>query len=264
MSRVAQQAVTEYFDVLLTEAMADEPDPLKQAQVAALLADIADNDEDKSEQLRQLKSKGEPEVGVLPPAAVPEEQAEVIIPTPEPEKVVVEQVPEPVIEKAEKSELKPKEALSCKEFLDDNFQCLFFRFSGLTIAVPLELLGGIKQLDSLTRLPGSPDWMLGVQSTQDESWKVVDSEAWIMPESEPSSPNYRYLVQLGNSGWALACEDLIEAEPISKSEVKWRLEGAQQRRHLAGIVRERMCVVLDVTETIGLLDAGMNSTLEES
>ncbi|GAA4874592.1 chemotaxis protein CheW [Ferrimonas pelagia] len=242
MSRDAQQAVDDYFDVLLT---APEAPTLHQARVGALL-----------EKARQQQADGwAPQAAETDgfPASAP-----VVVEMAQP---APEQPLAPSVESA--PALRPV-AEDWRAQLDSEFPCLYFKVAGLTLAVPLQLLGGIKRVASRSKLPGQPSWMLGVQTERDERYYVVDSARWLMPDrSAAETPDYQYLVQLGDSRWTLACEALVNAEPLSKDEVNWR-KPEDKRRYLAGVVRKRMCVVLDVPELVDLLDAGLDINLKES
>ncbi|ADN75268.1 CheW protein [Ferrimonas balearica DSM 9799] len=236
MSRVAQQAVTDYFDVLLTE-----PDPVQNAGLQALL--------DRSHaaaEAPQPEPQAVVEVAPVEVAEVPE--VAISAPKPQPEPVTASLATEP----------------DWRDSLEARFQCLFFKVAGLTVAVPLQLLGGIKRVGQLSQLPGSAPWLMGVQVEQGRSLQVVDSARWLMPEKAKAASNYRYMVQLGGSNWALACDTLVNAEPLEQTQVKWRQPDTGTQRYLAGIVRERMCVVLDVPATISLLEAGKDISVKES
>ncbi|MBY6186856.1 chemotaxis protein CheW [Marinobacter hydrocarbonoclasticus] len=240
MSRVAQQAVSDYFDVLLSEP---EPalDPVQKAGLDALLA------------RSQEPPQAEQQAPALPePESQPEAVAPIVsrkaapMPQPEPEAPVTVATPD------------------WREQLEPRFQCLYFKVGGLTVAVPLQLLGGIKRVGQLSQLPGSAPWLMGVQTEGGRSLQVVDSGRWLMPDKAKPAEQYRYLVQLGSSAWALACDTLVNAEPLNKEQVQWRQPGVDKQTYLAGIVRERMCVVLDVPATISLLEAGKDISVKES
>ncbi|MBY5990756.1 chemotaxis protein CheW [Ferrimonas balearica] len=252
MSRVAQQAVTDYFDVLLSEPeakpaldAAPQPDPLQRARLSALLA--------------QATPVSEPD----PVAVEPSLQLE---PEPAPAEPAPARFEATVALKSDETIVTPGEVAEAdwKAALESRFQCLYFKVAGLTLAVPLQLLGGIKRLGELSQIPGSAPWMLGIQAERERKLQVVDSGRWLMPQKAAQERPYRYLVQLGNSPWALACESLVNAEPLDKAQVQWQQPGTDSRRYLAGIVRERMCVVLDVPQTISLLEAGKDISIKES
>ena len=95
-----------------------------------------------------------------------------------------------------------------------------------------------------------------------EKINVVDSAKWVMPEKYDEnlaqSLNYRYLIMLGDSWWGMACEKLVNTVTLTKADVKWR-ESVGKRPWLAGMVKEKMCALIDVSELISMLNKGLGS-----
>lgn len=146
-----------------------------------------------------------------------------------------------------------------KSYRQGSFQALFFDVAGLTIAVPLIELGGIHKVDKTTSLMGKPDWFKGVMLYRDEKINVVDTALWVMPEKcdevLKSSLNYQYVIMLSNSRWGLMAENLVDTVILQQDEVKW-LDSASKRPWLAGLVKDKMCALLDVEALIALLNEG--------
>ncbi|MBA6389428.1 chemotaxis protein CheW [Colwellia sp. BRX10-3] len=144
-----------------------------------------------------------------------------------------------------------------------DFQAMFFEVAGLTIAVPLIELGGIHNTDKTTPLMGKPDWFKGVMLHREEKVKVVDTARWVMPEKCDealiSALNYQYIIMLSDSSWGLTAEKLIDTVTLKQEDVKW-LDSANKRPWLAGLVKNRMCALLDVGSLIKLLEKGANIT----
>ena len=153
--------------------------------------------------------------------------------------------------------LKPLE-----ERLDNAFQALFFEVAGLTLAVPLITLGGIHNLTKIGPLFGKPAWFMGVMLHREEKLSVVDTARWVMPEKYDQTLadklNYQYLIMLGDSPWGLASEKLVNTVTLNKDDVKWRKANAKRPR-LAGMVKDKMCALLDVDELISMLNNGLGS-----
>jgi purine-binding chemotaxis protein CheW len=147
-----------------------------------------------------------------------------------------------------------------QEVLDDEFQVLFFKIAGLTLAVPLVSLGGIIKIDKINHLIGRPSWFMGVQTHRDSNINVVDTCAWVMPDKYSKelaqTVDYQFLVMLEDSQWGLTCESLVNAVKIDKSHVNWR-EKPGKRPWLAGVVKQQMCGILNVQALINMLDAGL-------
>ncbi|MCW8832206.1 MAG: chemotaxis protein CheW [Colwellia sp.] len=146
-----------------------------------------------------------------------------------------------------------------KNYRQGNFQALFFDVAGLTIAVPLIELGGIHKVTKTTSLMGKPDWFQGVMLHRDEKINVVDTALWVMPEkcdeALKSSLNYQYVIMLSDSRWGLMAEHLVDTVILKQDEVKW-LDSPSKRPWLAGLVKDRMCALLDVDSLITLLNEG--------
>jgi purine-binding chemotaxis protein CheW len=180
------------------------------------------------------------------------------------EPIVKEKVKDPIIAdeplKTRKSD-QPLIVKQDKNYRKGSFQAMFFDVAGLTIAVPLIELGGIHNEDKTTSLMGKPDWFTGVMLHRDEKINVVNTALWVMPEkcdeALKNSLNYQYVVMLGNSHWGLSAESLVDTVTLEQEDVKW-LDVPNKRPWLAGLVKERMCALLDVESLIKLLDAGAN------
>ena len=147
------------------------------------------------------------------------------------------------------------------QYQEASFQAMFFDVAGLIIAVPLIELGGIHNVDKTTSLMGKPEWFKGVMLHRDEKINVVDTALWVMPEkcdeNLKSSLNYQYIIMLNDSAWGLAAENLVDTVTLEPTDVKW-LEQKSKRPWLAGLVKDRMCALLDVNALIQLLDEGAN------
>jgi len=148
-----------------------------------------------------------------------------------------------------------------ESYRQGDFQAMFFDVAGLTIAVPLIELGGIHKVDKTNSLMGKPDWFKGVMLYRDEKINVVDTALWVMPEkcdeALKNSLNYQYIIMLSDSSWGLMAEHLVDTVVLSQDEVKW-LEPSNRRPWLAGLVKEKMCALLNVSALIQLLDEGSN------
>ncbi|GAA0815718.1 hypothetical protein GCM10009111_14410 [Colwellia asteriadis] len=148
-----------------------------------------------------------------------------------------------------------------KSYREGDFQAMFFDVAGLIIAVPLIELGGIHQVGKTNSLMGKPEWFKGVMLHREEKINVVDTALWVMPEKcndkLKDSLNYQYIIMLNDSNWGLMAENLIDTVVLSQDEVKW-LDTKNKRPWLAGLVKEKMCALLDVSALIKLLDKGSN------
>ena len=186
-----------------------------------------------------------------------------IQPAVEPVETVLEiaKVPEPEVEKRLVVDKTPKKVV--KPIIPvGEFQVLLFEVAGMTLAVPLTELGGIHQIETINPLFGKPDWFKGVLLHRDEKYNVVDTAKWIMSkksaEKLAESTEYKYLIVLGETGWGLGCESLVATETLLPDEVKWRnVEGS--RSWLSGMVKKKMCALMNVQQLINMLNQGLSS-----
>jgi len=266
----SEQAMTEYLDALLLE---EEPAPVDfdDSPVRALL-------ERATPKIQTLKPEpvSEPEPALkTEPALTPEPER-----APEPESVP--DVPESVAEqdftqtevaKATETAVDadmqddgatPPPTDAMMEYQENDFQALFFKVAGLTLAVPLKSLGGIHTLGKISPLFGKPHWFKGIMNERGNKLQAVDTARWVMPEKLTAEVEdgikYEYMITLSDSPWGLLCEELVDSEALQPDAIQWRNGPNQKRPWLAGVVRNRMCALLDVNELIKLLDKGLGHT----
>lgn len=155
----------------------------------------------------------------------------------------------------------PVKASADKAYRNSRFQALFFSVAGLKVAVPLTELGGIHELGEINSLFGKPAWFKGVMLYREQKLNVVDTARWVMPEKYDETLaqglHYQYLVMLGSSNWGLCCETLIDTITLEPEQIKWR-EHEGKRPWMAGLIKEHMCVLVDVEELINLLGQGLD------
>ncbi|WP_115719175.1 chemotaxis protein CheW [Gallaecimonas mangrovi] len=265
----------DYFAALLAEpapkAKADpQPEPAPKAEpkpakpYAERPAPASDDKEALNKLLAQVRA-AQQEIAppkVEAPVAAPKIEAKVEAPI-APPKVEVEvktevQTPAPVA-KSINAEPPAPVAPDDDVVREGDFQVLLFDVSGLELAVPLDKLGGIHQVTEISPLFGKPDWFKGLMLHRDQKMRVVDTARWVMPDKikhQENEEHYRYLVMLGDSPWGLACDSLVRTERIDGSSVRWR-QGGSKRPWLAGMVKEKMCALLDVDALLGMLDKGL-------
>lgn len=234
------------FDKTAAQKLLDQANDKRQEELSRLLEK---NTEIQSEQSVEplLKAIVEPEarnIGVQP-QIIEQDNKEI--------QIEVE---------TETSSLEVSAPRCLQDSLDERFQALFFEVAGLTLAVPLIELGGIHEITKIAPLIGKPQWFMGVMLKNEDKFNVVDSARWVMPEKYDEKMaedlNYRFLINLGKTPWVLACEKLINTVELNKSDVKWR-NNSGKRPWLAGMVKERMCALINVEELVQMLKAGLGS-----
>jgi len=175
-----------------------------------------------------------------------------------PSKVITEVEAKSTSLATDKKEIK-QTAIKDRSYRQGNFQAMFFDVAGLTVAVPLIELGGIHNKEKTTSIMGVPNWFKGVMLHRDEKINIVDTALWIMPEKYneklKSSLNYQYVIMLDDSRWGLMAEHLVDTVTLGQDDIKW-LDTSNKRPWLAGLVKDKMCALLDVEALIQLFDEG--------
>lgn len=270
----SKQLMQTYLSELLTEEVEEkkiipvkekQPQPLDKLLSNATFPQISDAE--NSQSLTSAKAESKKTL----------ERKPVIEPvtskvTVEPSKEQVEaKLRAPVIEPVDvnKIEIKTRksaggfDSIKQRNYRQGDFQAMFFDVAGLLVAVPLIELGGIHNNDKTTSLMGKPDWFKGVMLHRDEKVNVVDTARWVMPdkcnETLVAALDYKYIIMLSDSSWGLTAEKLVDTVTLKQEDVKW-LDTPNKRPWLAGLVKNRMCALLDVESLIKLLEKGANIT----
>ncbi len=261
MSKNTPFAKEEVMEEYLSSLLRDVEDPAEATARTAKLLEQATVD---VPDIAPVVTPPVEEKPVVEKPVVEKPRERVVAKVSPPDEQVIKDVEEQVAVVAQQQNAAPPNApvLPLEKRLDDKFQALFFEVAGLTLAVPLITLGGIHQLSKLGPLFGKPKWFMGIMLHREEKLSVVDTAQWVMPEKYDQNLadqlNYQYLIMLGDSSWGLASEKLVNTVSLTKADVKWR-EASSKRPWLAGMVKDKMCALLDVDELIAMLDNGLGS-----
>ena len=139
----------------------------------------------------------------------------------------------------------------------EEFQALFFVMDKVTFAVPLVDLGSINNIDKITSIFGKPGWFMGMMNVREEQIQIVDFAKWAMPQINVDPAKFQYVIELGTSKWGITCTDLIGTENLRRNQIQWRTNSGK-RPWLAGIVKDKMCALIHVTELVKLFKKGVN------
>lgn len=265
MESRSSRAVKDFFDVLLDEPKNSAVESQPLAKLLEKVGDVAPQIDVAPELidpslLNEVSPESDAEV-IEEPSVIDEidvkpvvaESAPIIEEVIEPEKPDVESASEQTTIAA----TGPLHVNTAMNELEEGFPALFFEVMGQTFSVPLVKLKGIYRRKSLTKLIGKPNWFSGVQIERDEQLNVIDTARYLMPEkygtSLEYSPNYQYIIVIGDSNWGLECNRLIDSTTLSHDEIKWRTD-VTRSPWLAGTVKHRMCGLLAVDALIELFE----------
>ncbi len=251
------RAFSQQLDVIHEELASDSIETVYMAD--EVLADVADNS--KSESVAAESTFTDPAIAF---DAINKQTGDDALHAP-----IASEIPaavEPVIETTTEAAHQPETQNDAPPAKwentqpDTDFQVLFFEVCDVTFAVPLAELGGIHRLGHLNNLPGKPAWYLGLHTTRNQQFDVVDTAYWAMPDmlsNDEYKEDYSYIVMLGASRWGLACDTLQGTQTLTRNNIRWR-EEAGKRPWLAGMVKEKMCALIHVEALIAMLNAGLD------
>ena len=137
------------------------------------------------------------------------------------------------------------------EWAESRFQCLLFKVSGLSLAVPLVKLNSvIPWHEDITQTPNQTQWYLGLIQHLQNQVKVIDTALLVMPENRrdriESSTDKRlsHILLVDDYKWGLACDSIGDVIWLTKDDVKWR-KNKSTRAWLAGTSLEHLCAIMD-------------------
>ncbi len=132
-------------------------------------------------------------------------------------------------------------------------QCLMFGLDAHRMSVPLIQLSGVVDWDgAVTRLPESPDWMLGLVKYRDATLRIVDSRLLLKLPTDPECIP-RYLLVLGGDNWAITCDRLESVVRLDYDDIQWRQGEAGGM--VLGTIRESLSTLLNppgINESLNL------------
>lgn len=137
------------------------------------------------------------------------------------------------------------------DWAESRFQCLLFKVSGLSLAVPLVKLNSVIPWDdNITETPNQTDWYLGLVQHLQNQIKVIDTALLVMPENRRRSlendteNRLSHILLVDDYKWGLACSSIGDVIWLSQDEVKWR-KNKTSRAWLSGTSLEHLCAIMD-------------------
>jgi chemotaxis signal transduction protein len=136
-------------------------------------------------------------------------------------------------------------------------QCLMFRVGLNLLSLPLVKMNGVLQwTDELTRLPQSPDWVLGILKHRDTNLRVLDSSKLLgISATKGIKPNH--ILILSDNMSAITCDNLEDVVTLEYNDIQWQPETGNPLMY--GIIRETLAYLLSPE---GIIDS-LNITTEQ-
>ena len=188
-----------------------------------------------------------------------------ITPTPVAPVSIIEPVVETKVEIMEEVEQAPSVS-AIPEWANEPFQILLFEVAGLKLAVPLvELSSVIKWNDSVTEMPGSADFYMGILQHLEYKTAVIDIAKMVLPIKKQAEligddarDRVKHIVMIDDYRWGLACDKIGEVITLQPEKVRWRTSSSN-RTWLAGTVIDHMCALLNSKAFAAMLAKGQST-----
>lgn len=126
----------------------------------------------------------------------------------------------------------------------NDFRVLLVGVGAYRFALPLVLMRSIALLPARwTRVPGQPDWHLGVWRYRDTPVVLADLGGLIGVAARCVAP--RYVLMIGDGRAGLPCDTVEDTALVGRDAARWR-RSTRTPAWLAGMLVEQMCALLDV------------------
>ena len=136
-------------------------------------------------------------------------------------------------------------------------QCLMFRVGLNLLSLPLVKMNGVLHwTDELTRLPQSPNWVLGILKHRDTNLRILDSSKLLgISATKGIKPNH--ILILSDNVSAITCDTLEDVVTLEYNDIQWQPETGNPL--IYGIIRETLAYLLSPE---GIIDS-LNLTTEQ-
>ncbi len=134
----------------------------------------------------------------------------------------------------------------------ESFQCMFFSVGKMLLAAPLLSLREVVRHDpkQLRHLPGQPSYSKGVMDHRGEIIHLIDPGHLLMGDRyDQGELNYRYVILSDRPGVGFLCHEFVDMSRLDPDTINW-YQNRNKRPWLAGIHRQRLCMVIDIDNLI--------------
>lgn len=228
-------AVENYFDDLLSEAK----ETVTQAQARPVSLKVTELVmPDLEEELARIEEVEEVKPEIISPLVEPEIEESISTAETQPDiDTEVEQ-----------------EKPNVDEPVDYDFplQCLNFRVGNQNLSIPLIDMGSVQNWEqNMTRIPGTPDWFLGLFQYRDSNVRVVDSAVFLSIPTTDNDPDSRHIMVLKDEAWAITCDVLGEVVYLQQDDIKW--SNSSHSGYSLGVVKDSLAMLLDPLRLLNAL-----------
>lgn len=137
------------------------------------------------------------------------------------------------------------------------FPVLYFTTGSTRFSAPLVLLNSVAswRSDEVVKLPGQPDWHLGIWMHRGERVNLIDLERLLLPEQETYQPmpEQGFVVRMGDGRWGLVCKSLDDLKTLQPDTVRWR-KAVPGALWVAGIGVNDLSAVINIQSVLKMIE----------
>ncbi len=140
------------------------------------------------------------------------------------------------------------------ESIDFPMQCLMFSVAEQQLSMPLIKMSGVVEFpDSLSRLPGSSQSILGVFQYRGNNVQVIDS-AGLLGIKRSADETPAKLIVLQGEKWAITADKLATVVAVDEPDVKWNSN--KQGAMTLGTIKASLAQLLSPQAITTVLEKG--------
>jgi purine-binding chemotaxis protein CheW len=136
--------------------------------------------------------------------------------------------------------------------VEDSFEFLEFRLASENYGIDLPFVMEVQPLRSLTSLPGTPEFIIGIINVRGKVYSVINLKKFFeLPVKELSDLNKVIIIRHGNIEFGVLADAVIGVRRIPASDIQPPLPtliGIRQK-YLKGVTREQL-VLLDAEKLL--------------
>lgn len=168
---------------------------------------------------------------------------------------IIDEVVEDVVEEAvDVSESAAAETAFEAELVEFPMQCLMFSVAEQQLSMPLIKMSGVVEYpESLSRLPGSSQYTLGVFQYRGSNVQVIDSAGLLGIKRDPDRRPAKLIVLQGEK-WAITADQLSTVVEVDEPDVKWN--ATKQAALTLGTIKASLAQLLSPQAIVDRLEKG--------
>lgn len=132
-------------------------------------------------------------------------------------------------------------------------QIVNFTLDGVNYGVPVEQVREVRDMQSVTRVPGAPDYVEGVTNLRGQIITVINLRKRLGLSSEKKPNEKIMIIDLKKSAVGVVVDTVTEVTAIKESDIQKNMEITS---HLGEFVlgvgkqADKLCLILDISKAV--------------